>query len=332
MSKAIVSLSAYKRLLTQVKKVLIEGQARIERERVRTYWKTGRIIHADILKNKLRAEYGSEVVQRLAQDIGVEVSTLQRCVKFAKTYPRLPIVGARPQFTWTHYRKFITITDDKKRAQLEKAAAKSQWTTKELSERIKDEKSPLAPHHSEISRNLSQGNLSNITNLSNLRNLIKPPPIGTLYTYTTFESLKVFAKSGAVMIDCGFDVWVQANPKDFPPARVQKVSDYTYRAYIEKVIDGDTLWVNIDLGFNTFTRQKLRLNGIDAPELNTTAGARAKAFVQKALRGVETVTIVTSKSDKYDRYLADLFIPQGEDAPVYLNNLLLQNGHAVRMD
>ena len=47
------------------------------------------------------------------------------------------------------------------------------------------------------------------------------------------------------------------------------------------------------------------------------------AFVQKMLKGVETLTIVTSKSDKYDRYLADVWV--GEE---YLNQKLLDEGLA----
>jgi hypothetical protein len=318
MSKAITSLSAYKQLLTQVKKVLIEGQARIEEQRVRTYWETGRLIHTHILQNKDRAEYGAEVISRLAKDINVNKTLLHRCVKFAEEYPRLPIVATRQQFSWSHYRELMTIPNDKMRRELESKTSRNNWSADELARRIKKEKSHLAPQHSETS--------------SNLRNLIKPPPIGALHTYTTLESPKVFAKSGVTMIDCGFDVWAQVELKSFPQAVVQRKSDYTFRAYIEKTIDGDTLWANVDLGFNMFTRQKLRLNGIDSPELGTSAGARAKTFVQKALRGVETVTIVTSKSDKYDRYLADIFIPRENEEAVYLNNLLLQNNLAVRMD
>jgi hypothetical protein len=55
--------SDYQGLLRKVKATLIEGQQRIEAERVRTYWETGRLIHGHILKNKDRAEYGAGVIQ-----------------------------------------------------------------------------------------------------------------------------------------------------------------------------------------------------------------------------------------------------------------------------
>ena len=40
---------------------------------------------------------------------------------------------------------------------------------------------------------------------------------------------------------------------------------YTYKGYITEIIDGDTLWVNLDLGCNTWTNRKLRLKGINTP-------------------------------------------------------------------
>jgi len=44
----------YAVLLNKVRKTLVEGQQRIEQERVRTYWETGKVIHIDILKHKDR--------------------------------------------------------------------------------------------------------------------------------------------------------------------------------------------------------------------------------------------------------------------------------------
>ena len=51
-----------------------------------------------------------------------------------------------------------------------------------------------------------------------------------------------------------------------------------------------------------------RLRGIDTPEMNTAAGRKAKAFVVKVLKGLDHIIISSSKSDKYDRYLADVFV------------------------
>jgi hypothetical protein len=61
------------------------------------------------------------------------------------------------------------------------------------------------------------------------------------------------------------------------------------------------------------------------------AGEAAKAFVQSFLKEADTITIYTSRSDKYDRYLADVFA-HGEAGEVFVNNLLLERGHARRMN
>jgi endonuclease YncB( thermonuclease family) len=100
--------------------------------------------------------------------------------------------------------------------------------------------------------------------------------------------------------------------------------------------------VRIDLGFDLWTKQTLRLRGIDCMEMDTTErltvkngakkypnksegakeGQAAKAFLQSYIKEADQLLIRSSKSDKYDRYLADVFIPPGEDlnpqADIYL--------------
>ena len=121
---------------------------------------------------------------------------------------------------------------------------------------------------------------------------------------------------------------------------------YTYKAFVERVIDGDTIKVELDLGFNTRIRQTLRLKNLDCPEMDTREGKAAKRFVEDLLTGVPFIAIKTVKSDKYDRYLADVFIPgkqflkdwnagrvvmsQAKDL-LYLNNELIQKGQAVKV-
>ena len=104
---------------------------------------------------------------------------------------------------------------------------------------------------------------------------------------------------------------------------------------VERVIDGDTLKVRLDLGFDIFTRHTLRLRAIDCPEMDTKAGQEAKAFVQSYIKEAQRIIVRSSRADKYDRYLADIFIPTGNepnaDTDIFLNNLLLEQGQAVRM-
>jgi len=95
------NVRTYPVLFRRVKETLLEGQRRIEAEKVFTYWDTGRLIQAHILENRDRAEYGGEVIARLSDDLHIEISTLHRCVRFYQVYPK---VGRGPQFSWSHYR------------------------------------------------------------------------------------------------------------------------------------------------------------------------------------------------------------------------------------
>ena len=123
-----------------------------------------------------------------------------------------------------------------------------------------------------------------------------------------------------------------------PAVGIKSSQIYTFKAYIEKIVDGDTFWAVVDCGFYTCVRQKLRLRGIDVPEINTHEGKKAKSFVSRKLKDCPFVVIKTHKSDKYDRYLSDIFYLPGVDDikkinqdGVFLNQELLNKGMAVVM-
>lgn len=114
---------------------------------------------------------------------------------------------------------------------------------------------------------------------------------------------------------------------------------YTYKAYLDRVIDGDTILVNIDLGFSVFIEQRLRLRGLDAPELGTSQGATSKKFVESKLKDCDFLIIKTHGSDKYDRYLVDVFYKKGEQDEekvlregIFLNNELLEDKVALLVE
>ena len=88
---------------------------------------------------------------------------------------------------------------------------------------------------------------------------------------------------------------------------------YIYKAELIRVVDGDTVDLIIDLGFDTSRKERFRLYGIDAPEMNTAQGKEAKAWLEDALMPldaiyVETIQLETkAKRDKYGRFLAVLY-------------------------
>ena len=120
---------------------------------------------------------------------------------------------------------------------------------------------------------------------------------------------------------------------------------YTYRGEVKAVIDADTIDVLIDLGFGVHTMQRLRLYGIDAPEMRTEAGKIAKEYVKSVLLGGDAfkyvyVRTIKDRKDKYGRKLAVLYFDKWsmnkdlneasiEMMPDSFNWQIVKNGHAM---
>jgi micrococcal nuclease len=93
---------------------------------------------------------------------------------------------------------------------------------------------------------------------------------------------------------------------------------YIYKAELIRVVDGDTVALVIDLGFDTSRIERFRLYGVDAPEMNTPEGKEAKAWLREVLQPLEAIYIETlqhktkAKRDKYGRFLAVLYSDLGD--------------------
>jgi micrococcal nuclease len=111
---------------------------------------------------------------------------------------------------------------------------------------------------------------------------------------------------------------------------------FTYRAVMVAVHDGDTITVDVDLGWNVWRRfEALRLAGIDAPELATDAGKAARDWLAAKLPAGMAVTIQTEKDrrEKYGRMLATIWgNDHGDVWADSLNELLIDAGHAKPWD
>ena len=90
---------------------------------------------------------------------------------------------------------------------------------------------------------------------------------------------------------------------------------YEYNCTIRRVVDGDTIDVDVDLGFGTWRcSERIRLFGVDTPECRTrdaeekAAGLLAKKFVEDALHVGGTYTLTTKEKGKFGRYLGVIFI------------------------
>jgi len=103
---------------------------------------------------------------------------------------------------------------------------------------------------------------------------------------------------------------------------------------VTNVVDGDTIDVIIDLGFDILFSSRVRLAGIDTPESRTTdkaekvLGLEAKEYLKKSLKDAKSVIIKTEKmdsSEKYGRILGWVYI-NGDT--VSLNDMMINHGYA----
>ncbi|VFM96173.1 MAG: micrococcal nuclease [Candidatus Kentron sp. G] len=97
---------------------------------------------------------------------------------------------------------------------------------------------------------------------------------------------------------------------------------HRYRCSVSRVVDGDTVDLVVDLGFRIRIDVRVRLAGIDAPERYTEDGKKATARVKALAPAI--VSVSTSKTGKYGRWLATLYDEDGRD----INALLVEEGHA----
>ena len=110
---------------------------------------------------------------------------------------------------------------------------------------------------------------------------------------------------------------------------------YEYRIkQVLRVVDGDTIDVDIDLGFNISYTQRVRLAGIDTPESRTTdkyekaLGLEVKKKLGELLKNATKIVIRTEKpdsSEKYGRILGCLFLDGSSES---VNTALIAGGYA----
>ena len=96
------------------------------------------------------------------------------------------------------------------------------------------------------------------------------------------------------------DLGKHAETRDYPK------TPYVYHASLVDVVDGDTIKVEMDVGFELTLNVVVRLENINAPEINTAAGKRARDFIAKKLKGAHLV-IETKKRGKFGRYIAKVY-------------------------
>ena len=114
---------------------------------------------------------------------------------------------------------------------------------------------------------------------------------------------------------------------------------YEYRCKVTRVVDGDTVDVDIDLGFGVWMhKERVRLYGIDTPESRTRDleekkyGLLAKEHIKSFMPvgSMQTLVTVKDKAGKYGRILGKFLIyDKKTDAQMTINDWMIREHHAV---
>ena len=121
---------------------------------------------------------------------------------------------------------------------------------------------------------------------------------------------------------------------------------YEYKAIVDRVVDGDTIDVTIDLGFKTWKKVRVRMEGINTPESRTRdleekkKGLAAKARLQEILDyNSNECVLKVSGVGKFGRAIASVYVdtlsPASDKSSmteININKQLIEEGHAVAYD
>ena len=329
MTQTIKPVQSYALLLKEVRIEIAQGlsraQAAYDEEKIMAYWKIGESITLHLLNSNNRADYGKQLFSKLSEDLNIGQRLLYQMSQFYNAYPHFKHTK---NLKWSHYRLLTSVKDKKERQKLETEISTSCLSQRDLESAIKV-------------------NPSTKNRTTHAKKLIKPKC--SLYTYKISKG----NYTDNLLIDCGFNIYRETEDKSFNKGIIESFKDkdnysflesstlpkhlYTYKAHIERIVDGDTLVLNIDCGFRLWTKQIVRLRKIDTPPLKTAKGQQAKQFLIKALKGVPFVVIKSHNKDNHGRYLVDLFYSIDETKPktifdkgTFLNQELLDQNLAER--
>ena len=286
-----IILNNYNELLLEIKNLIENRQQNLQqiihRQKIEISWQIGKMINEYLLKNS-KTDYGEQLLNSLEQDISISKSSLYEMKNFYKSYPILP--NEETSLNWSHYKTLGSLQDFETRKYFEKLTIENELSVKDLKEEIKQTVVKKTPKPKLI---VEENKTLTFTR-------------GKLYSY----ELSSFEHSNKKFVDCGFNIFseIETNIEVGKIVKSTKNDNgyfleeflaeptknlHTYKAYLEKVVDGDTLRVVLDLGFKIYHKEILRLAKINAPERGTTDGDKSTKALEKVLKNV-----------KYDYYHA----------------------------
>ncbi len=306
-----------------------DAQKALQHQILATNWEVGKYLTENLPLEEAPSAKNAKTIKHLARTFDQNEVYFYMVMKFYRYYPNLPKNGSL--LSWSHYLALIGIDDARKRMRYEKLSIKEKLNCNKLGALIAVDRTK--PQTAALKRGATKG--LNVTR-------------GKLHHYILAGPKKNEGNNGIATIDVGFSILrdiaisrqsnmhaglmvhtvptvilsvakdlniKKQNEKHNFTVKLSNASRdclYTYKAQVERIIDGDTLVCMIDLGLKTKTRQKLRLRGINCPEMTTKRGKYVKDYVRKLLGKQDYIIVKTYKDDKYGRMLADVFYKNSE--------------------
>lgn len=302
-----------------------------------TNWEIGKRLVYEDQSGKSKAEYGKQILEKISEALkkrygrGFGISNLRYMRQFFQMYKKTEI---NDQLAWTHYLSLIKLSDKKVRKRFERLTIQKQLNPIELEYQVKKYLYGNVPDEDQEALDRPKGVL------------------GVLQIRHINENgiLKRF-------LDFGFNIWIESiadeldnfEHKQLVQAQRNKselkIENWSgdrndmwlYKAYLDRVVDGDTIVVYIDCSLGVRTHQVLRLHSVNVAPLTDKSGLLARDFMEKLLNKASFLLIKTRHRDKYARYIADILIgmsDQNEDKVIenglFLNQELLDHGFALK--
>ena len=224
------------------------------------------------------------------------------------------------QLNWSHYRALGGIKKAEERKCLEDLTRQNEWGSDALQKEVSKINKKDVDFENSVKRANKKDSSKNVASTKpKVKKLI--PIRGKLFSYPLIK----LDDSDQNYLDCGFNIFREVEeklPKNLENTSAKsativnvtkKEKSYVlkesqthpkninvYKAYLEKVVDGDTIRVVLDLGFRIFHKEILRLKGIDAPELSTIEGKKSSDALKQILKDVPFLIIKTIKGDEFN--------------------------------
>ncbi|EKP06827.1 PF06250 domain protein [Leptospira kirschneri str. 2008720114] len=244
-------------------------------------------------KNRQRMK---TLIEKIGKVVKINFSrrTLYYALKFYQAYH-----GKKLDYrlSWSHYRILSSVLNQDVRNKLEKEASANNWNRYVLERKARESGYYGGSRAAKWNR-----------------------PGGEVYHYKIVNKSVGFSKE--LWIDLGFRCYRKLDKQNLKENECIRLNFknkiwsykkasansfvYHYLGILERIVDGDTLLVQIDLGFGLTTRQKIRLLGVSAPELGTSEGDETFELLNKKLKPGTNLLIRTHLQDKYGRYLGDV--------------------------